>query len=158
MQPEAGGSDVMFPVRARGRSNSGAEAKALCSSCPVLTECLVASLERREKFGIWGGAGEKDRRALLRVWRDRPHPEGWLPSCSCPSCITIGQHVGAVEVGRPSRFNSNGPNATHGRASTYNRGCHCDACSLGRAMHDTELAAGEPPTAWWTEQREAVAA
>jgi len=30
-------------------------AKALCQSCPVLTECLAGALERREPWGVWGG-------------------------------------------------------------------------------------------------------
>ena len=30
-------------------------AKALCAQCPVLNECLVGALERREPWGVWGG-------------------------------------------------------------------------------------------------------
>lgn len=30
-------------------------AKALCSACPVMTECLAGALERREPWGVWGG-------------------------------------------------------------------------------------------------------
>ena len=30
-------------------------AKALCEQCPVLTECLVGAIERREPWGVWGG-------------------------------------------------------------------------------------------------------
>jgi len=31
-------------------------AKALCAGCPVRTECLAGALERREPWGVWGGA------------------------------------------------------------------------------------------------------
>lgn len=30
-------------------------AKALCQSCPLITECLAGALDRREPWGVWGG-------------------------------------------------------------------------------------------------------
>lgn len=30
-------------------------AKALCEQCPVMTECLMSAIERREPWGVWGG-------------------------------------------------------------------------------------------------------
>ncbi len=30
-------------------------AKALCQSCPLMTECLRGALDRREPWGVWGG-------------------------------------------------------------------------------------------------------
>jgi WhiB family redox-sensing transcriptional regulator len=30
-------------------------AKALCTTCPVMQECLAGALERREPWGVWGG-------------------------------------------------------------------------------------------------------
>ena len=41
-------------------------AKALCTGCPVRTECT--------EFGIWGGMTERERRALLRR---RPQVNSW---------------------------------------------------------------------------------
>ncbi|MFE4925161.1 WhiB family transcriptional regulator [Streptomyces sp. NPDC056661] len=41
-------------------------AKALCTGCPVRTECLVEALDNRIEFGVWGGMTERERRALLR--------------------------------------------------------------------------------------------
>ena len=32
-----------------------AEAARLCLRCPVITECGIGALERREPFGVWGG-------------------------------------------------------------------------------------------------------
>lgn len=52
------------------------EAKRLCRSCPVRTECLAEALDQRIEFGVWGGMTERERRALLRrrthvvSWRD----------------------------------------------------------------------------------------
>lgn len=42
-----------------------AQAKALCSECPVRRECLDFALATRESYGIWGGLNETERRDLL---------------------------------------------------------------------------------------------
>ncbi|MEV7991282.1 WhiB family transcriptional regulator [Streptomyces sp. NPDC086077] len=49
-------------------------AKALCSGCPVRTECLAYALDERIGHGIWGGMTERERRALLRR---RPSVTSW---------------------------------------------------------------------------------
>jgi WhiB family redox-sensing transcriptional regulator len=41
-------------------------ALAICATCPVQRECLDYALEARERFGIWGGKTEKQRRQILR--------------------------------------------------------------------------------------------
>lgn len=30
-------------------------AKEHCQQCPVLTECLMSAMDRREPWGVWGG-------------------------------------------------------------------------------------------------------
>ena len=47
-------------------SNDTDEAVAICNRCAVKMECLEYSLEARERFGVWGGVTEKQRRNLLR--------------------------------------------------------------------------------------------
>ncbi|HEX3539109.1 MAG TPA: WhiB family transcriptional regulator [Acidimicrobiales bacterium] len=32
-----------------------ARAKAICTKCPLIDECLDGALERREPWGVWGG-------------------------------------------------------------------------------------------------------
>ncbi len=50
-----------------GTSREAEEAAlALCSICTVREECLDHALETRERFGIWGGTTEKQRKRLLR--------------------------------------------------------------------------------------------
>ncbi|MEU6769568.1 WhiB family transcriptional regulator [Streptomyces sp. NPDC046853] len=49
-------------------------AKAVCSGCPVRTECLVYALDSRVEHGVWGGLTERERRALLRR---RPTVTSW---------------------------------------------------------------------------------
>ena len=40
-------------------------AKLVCSRCPVRADCLSYALTRRERFGVWGGLTERERRPLL---------------------------------------------------------------------------------------------
>ncbi|MFD5818382.1 WhiB family transcriptional regulator [Streptomyces sp. NPDC127038] len=49
-------------------------AKAVCTGCPVRTECLADALDNRVEFGVWGGMTERERRALLRR---RPSVTSW---------------------------------------------------------------------------------
>jgi WhiB family redox-sensing transcriptional regulator len=58
---------VFFPEE--GDAASAASAKVICATCPVRTECLEAALIRREKFGVWGGASEAERRRMIRQRR-----------------------------------------------------------------------------------------
>jgi len=39
-------------------------AKRICAGCEVRAECLEMALAGNEKYGIWGGLGEGDRRRL----------------------------------------------------------------------------------------------
>jgi len=41
-------------------------AKSLCTRCDAKGECLEFALATREKYGIWGGTTEKERRRILR--------------------------------------------------------------------------------------------
>ena len=50
------------------------KAKALCSGCPVRTECLAEALDNQIEWGVWGGMTERERRALLRR---RPNVSSW---------------------------------------------------------------------------------
>lgn len=42
-------------------------AKAICEGCPVRADCLEHSLVARERYGVWGGLGELERRALFKA-------------------------------------------------------------------------------------------
>ncbi len=54
--------DLFFPERGA----STREAKAVCGGCEVRLECLEYALCNGEKFGIWGGLSERERRRLRR--------------------------------------------------------------------------------------------
>ena len=55
--------DLFFPER--GASTQ--EAKGVCRGCVVREECLEYALANGEKFGIWGGLAERERRRLRRM-------------------------------------------------------------------------------------------
>ena len=42
------------------------EAKRICGRCDVKAECLEYALDNNERFGIWGGLSERERRKLKR--------------------------------------------------------------------------------------------
>jgi WhiB family transcriptional regulator, redox-sensing transcriptional regulator len=50
------------------------DARGLCHTCPVRTECLAHALDHHIEFGIWGGTTERQRRILLRT---RPDIDNW---------------------------------------------------------------------------------
>ena len=42
-------------------------AAAICAFCPVREDCLDHALSTNERFGMWGGVSEKQRRAMARA-------------------------------------------------------------------------------------------
>lgn len=55
-------ADVFFPEK----GGSSREAKRICAQCSVKGECLEYALDNDERFGIWGGLSERERRRLKR--------------------------------------------------------------------------------------------
>jgi len=55
--------ELWFPEK----GGSTQQAKALCACCPVRPECLAYALAHDERFGVWGGASERDRRRMKRT-------------------------------------------------------------------------------------------
>lgn len=39
------------------------QAKAICTTCPVLEPCRAYALVHREPYGVWGGLTERERAA-----------------------------------------------------------------------------------------------
>lgn len=54
--------EAFFP----DKGGSTREAKRVCAKCEVRQECLGYALDNDERFGIWGGTSERDRRRLRR--------------------------------------------------------------------------------------------
>jgi WhiB family redox-sensing transcriptional regulator len=55
--------DLFFPER----GGSTREAKEVCRGCVVREDCLEYALANGEKFGIWGGMSERERRRVRRA-------------------------------------------------------------------------------------------
>jgi WhiB family redox-sensing transcriptional regulator len=54
--------EAFFPEK----GGSTREAKRVCLSCDVRGECLEYALAHDERFGIWGGLSERERRKLKK--------------------------------------------------------------------------------------------
>ena len=54
--------EAFFPEK----GGSTREAKKVCLSCEVRGECLEYALANDERFGIWGGLSERERRKLKK--------------------------------------------------------------------------------------------
>jgi WhiB family redox-sensing transcriptional regulator len=55
--------EAFFPEK----GGSTREAKRICVGCEVKAECLEYALGQDERFGIWGGLSERERRRLKRM-------------------------------------------------------------------------------------------
>jgi WhiB family redox-sensing transcriptional regulator len=54
--------EIFFP----DKGGSVRDAKKICRRCDVRAECLDYALTHRERYGVWGGLSENERRGLLR--------------------------------------------------------------------------------------------
>ncbi|WP_233091300.1 WhiB family transcriptional regulator [Arthrobacter sp. MSA 4-2] len=54
--------EAFFPEK----GGSTRDAKKVCGACMVRSECLEYALENDERFGIWGGLSERERRRLRK--------------------------------------------------------------------------------------------
>jgi WhiB family redox-sensing transcriptional regulator len=54
--------EAFFPEK----GGSTREAKRVCGRCDVRNDCLEYALAHDERFGIWGGLSERERRRLKR--------------------------------------------------------------------------------------------
>lgn len=54
--------DAFFPEK----GGSTADAKKVCRGCPVKDPCLQWALDNDERYGVWGGLSDRERRRLKR--------------------------------------------------------------------------------------------
>ncbi len=59
--------EAFFPEK----GGSTREAKRVCTGCSVRAECLEFALANDERFGIWGGLSERERRRVRLERRER---------------------------------------------------------------------------------------
>lgn len=54
--------EAFFPEK----GGSTKDAKRVCAHCEVRDQCLAWAIEHDERFGIWGGLSERERRKYKR--------------------------------------------------------------------------------------------
>lgn len=54
--------EIFYPEK----GGSTREAKKICSRCDIQAQCLEYAIHNDERFGIWGGLSERERRVLRR--------------------------------------------------------------------------------------------
>jgi WhiB family transcriptional regulator, redox-sensing transcriptional regulator len=54
--------DVFFPIS----EDEAGPALAFCNVCRIREECLAWALKNGERYGVWGGTTEQQRRRLQR--------------------------------------------------------------------------------------------
>jgi WhiB family redox-sensing transcriptional regulator len=54
--------DAFFP----DKGASSKAAKQVCRGCEVRERCLQYALDHNERFGVWGGLSDRERRQLLK--------------------------------------------------------------------------------------------
>lgn len=139
--------DMWFPTRGKGDL-----ARRICAGCPVRVDCLVYSIEKPETDGIWGGAGELVRRHFRKLHVRSAgiielHLLGAVGTFTVPNervkrtyLIEIQDHFDRLDEFAVTGINPAGvlkvlgPNVTHGKRSTYARGCRGDDCMIARGL------------------------
>lgn len=129
---------LFFPERAEGQDNHGAEAKLICTGCPIRTTCLIEALRRNEEHGIWGGAGEQTRRTLRRAQAVGPD------EFAAVFAAHFRRLDGVPDPGDSELLAGFGEGAAHGNPATYAKGCRCDPCCLAVAGRTAQAKYARP--------------
>jgi hypothetical protein len=60
--PQVDVGDIFYPPK----GGPSADAIRICDRCPVENQCLTYALENNERYGVWGGKSERQRRRIKR--------------------------------------------------------------------------------------------
>jgi len=63
--------EIFFPEKGA----SIHDARKICRACGVRRECLEFALRHDERYGVWGGKSERERRVLRRARRSTDSKE-----------------------------------------------------------------------------------
>lgn len=78
-------SELFFPEK----GGSTKDAKKLCGLCDVRQQCLDFAVDNDERFGVWGGLSERERRRLRQPAPEQPR---------------IGRPAKPIDHGTPSGY------------------------------------------------------
>ena len=79
--------ELWFPKNKGRKPKKPPRAVVICHSCPIQKECLQYALDEGERYGIWGGLDEAERRQLTRPAKPRTsRPGGCRSPARCAGC------------------------------------------------------------------------
>lgn len=90
--------ELFFPTTVPGAW----DAVAICADCPAREACLAYALARGERYGVWGGTTEADRK-LVRPKRKSPPPRPLPTHCGKGHPFTAENTRTYTQHGRPCR-------------------------------------------------------
>jgi WhiB family redox-sensing transcriptional regulator len=82
--------ELFFPERGELTET----AKAVCHACTVRLECLDYAIVNSEKFGIWGGLSERERRRIRSTRRQAAVARGERPALRLVTRFEHGTNSG----------------------------------------------------------------
>jgi len=57
--------ELFFPLSSTGGAQAHVNrAKAVCARCQIRQQCLDYAIESHQKYGVWGGTSEEERRLV----------------------------------------------------------------------------------------------
>lgn len=136
--------DAFFPEK----GGSTREAKRICQGCPVRAECLEYALRTDQRFGIWGGFSERERRALKRgvpveaLIRRVRNERGHGFNCHCEECQQDREERNR-QPAEPVKPKPAPANPSHGTVARYKKGCHCQPCRVANSAYLRECRANQ---------------
>lgn len=121
---------VWFPER----GGATREAEQTCRACPRRETCLKDAVTRHEPVGIWGGAGGSRLRLLRRelAVSESRYLEAAAAHFRALDGAALPQDRVTLRVATAA--------VTHGRRSSWSKGCRCGRCRMAAQMPDDVLA------------------
>lgn len=137
---------LFFP----GRGEPTDAARSVCGACEVVDDCLAYALHTGERFGIWGGLSERERRRIRSGAATVEEVRRNSGPCSIPGCDRNARRrgwcnthymrwlrTGTVGTATPRRATAEPaksepppppPLPEHGTRERYAAGCACPPC------------------------------
>ena len=111
------------------KGGSTREAKRVCMSCDVRIECLDYALRHEERFGVWGGLSERERRRLAERSAHAGHSFTDGASGYLSGLRRIGEYLGLIDSENESKTVNQDD-----RIITFHPNSFSDGRNIGEAL------------------------